>query len=76
MGNLRGGRLKEKPKFYKTKTRLCPRCDLDGAHDPNVARLVHDMGRGFTLGKDAADPEGYWGVDFRLGSAKKGCVIL
>lgn len=76
VGNLRGGRLKPPPKFYKTRTRLCPRCDLHGACDPNVARLVHDMGWGLTWGKDAADPEGYFGVDFRLGSVKKGCVIL
>ncbi|KAM3534119.1 hypothetical protein MY4038_002645 [Beauveria bassiana] len=40
VGNIRGGRLKAKPKFYKTKTRLCPQCDLKGAYDPNVARLL------------------------------------
>lgn len=76
VGNIRGGRVKPKPKFYKTKTRLCPQCDLRGAYDPNVARLVHNMGWGFTWGKDAADPEGNWGVDLRLGSAKNGCAIL
>ncbi|KAM3499864.1 hypothetical protein MY10362_006921 [Beauveria mimosiformis] len=76
VGNIRGGRLKARPKFYKTKTRLCPQCDLKGAYNPNVARLVRDMGWGFTWGKDAADPEASWGVDLRLGSTKSGCVIL
>ncbi|KAM3499857.1 hypothetical protein MY10362_006914 [Beauveria mimosiformis] len=62
VGNIRGGRLKARPKFYKTKTRLCPQCDLKGAYNPNVARLVRDMGWGFTWGKDAADPEASWGL--------------
>ncbi len=76
VSNIRGGRVKPQPKFYKTRTRLCPHCDLRGAYDPNVARLVQDMGWGFTWGKDAADPEGDWGVDFRLGSTKNACAIL
>ncbi|KAJ2966568.1 hypothetical protein NQ176_g10088 [Zarea fungicola] len=74
--NIRGGRIKAKPKFYKTRTRLCPKCDLGGVCDANVTRMVADMGWGFTLGKDVAGEQGNWGVDFRLGSSRKGCVIL
>lgn len=67
------GPLQSTPKFYKTKARACPKCELDGAFDPNALRLVEKMGYGMTLG---FDPDGGdWGIDLRLGTSRK-CTIL
>lgn len=73
MLNTASGKIKPKPKFYKTKTRPCPRCELLGQYDRNAVRMVDKMGYGLTMG---FDPDGGdWGIDFRLGTSNK-CVIL
>lgn len=66
--------IKKPTGFYKTRTRPCPTCDLGGVYDYNAVRMVTRMGWGMTFGKDPS--EGDWGVDLRLGTVKKGCVIL
>lgn len=67
------GNLQSTPKFYKTKARACPKCELDGVFDSNALRLVEKMGYGMTLGfyPDGGD----WGIDLRLGTSRK-CIIL
>ncbi|KAK0392770.1 hypothetical protein NLU13_2265 [Sarocladium strictum] len=63
------------PRFYRTKSRPCPRCDLDGVYDRNTVRMVEAMGRGIKwgVGPDVED----WGIDCNLGSSRgRMCVIL
>lgn len=72
-GSGGGGGIKKTPKFYKTKTRACPRCDLAGMYDRRVVQMVERMGWGIHWG---LDPEGGdWAVEMRMGETR-GCVIL
>ncbi|EHK40959.1 hypothetical protein TRIATDRAFT_301689 [Trichoderma atroviride IMI 206040] len=68
-----GDSIKKTPKFYKTSTRACPRCDLGGMYDRRVVQMVERMGWGIHWG---LDPEGGdWAVEMRMGETR-GCVIL
>jgi hypothetical protein len=69
------GTMNATPRFYRTKSRPCPKCDLDGAYDRNCVRMVEAMRRGIKwgVGPDVED----WGIDCNLGRLRGGaCVIL
>ncbi|KAI6770023.1 hypothetical protein HG530_004652 [Fusarium avenaceum] len=61
------GTAKDEPKFFNTKSRPCPRCQMHGVYDRNLVRMVESMGRGIKwgVGPDADD----WGCEVK-------CVIL
>lgn len=64
------GAAKEPPKVYKTGSRACPRCNLGGAYDHNMIRMVERMGSGFKWGAGPGRDD--WGWEVKLGK----CVIL
>lgn len=69
------GKTSAAPRYYRTRSRLCPRCDLGGRYDRNTMRVVEAMGLGIKwgTGPDVED----WGVDVNFGSkAGRACVIL
>lgn len=65
---------KDKPRFYKTFTRACPRCNEDRGigYDRNLVRVVERMGWGVKIGGGPGEDD--WGVDVRVLGC--GCVIL
>lgn len=65
------GAAKEATAMYKTKSRLCPRCDLGGVYDRNVVRVVEKMGWGVKWGAGPARDD--WGFELKM---EDGCVML
>lgn len=65
---------KNKPRMYKTLSRMCPRCgEARGlAYDRNLVRVVERMGWGVKIG--GGPDEDDWGVDVRATGC--GCVVL
>lgn len=68
------GATKERPRFYNTVTRACPRCNeaLGIPYDRNLIRVVESMGWGLKIG--AGPDEDDWGVDLRGTGCR--CVVL
>ncbi|KAH7328830.1 hypothetical protein B0I35DRAFT_418469 [Stachybotrys elegans] len=72
-GSFGNGITKDTPKFYKTRARPCPRCDLHGVYDRNVMLLVRNMGWGVKWG--TGPDQNDWGLDIRMGTSRC-CTIL
>ena len=68
------GNVKQNPPIYKTKTRLCPKCDLQGLYDRNAVRMVEGMGWGVKWGTGPGKLD--WGIEIKLGSGRAKCIIL
>ncbi|KAG5930620.1 hypothetical protein E4U42_005282 [Claviceps africana] len=67
---LHEGSIKETPRVYRTKARVCPRC-AEGVWDGNLVRVVKGMGWGLRIGGGG---EGDWGVDVRV--LEGGCCAV
>lgn len=61
------GTAKPPPKYYRTRSRPCPRCDLHGEYDRNLVRMVEGMGWGVKWGVGPGRDD--WGCEMK-------CVIL
>ncbi|KFA46629.1 hypothetical protein S40293_08207 [Stachybotrys chartarum IBT 40293] len=72
-GTFGSGMTKDTPKFYKSRKRPCPRCDLQGDYDRNNTLMVERMGWGvkWGLGPDEND----WGVDLGATERSEGVVL-
>ncbi|KHN96458.1 uncharacterized protein MAM_05747 [Metarhizium album ARSEF 1941] len=66
------GATKDRPAFYKTATRACPRCSEAAGvrYDGNLVRVVERMGWGLKIGEGPDEDD--WGVDLRV----TGCVCV
>lgn len=65
------GTAKAIPKYYHTRSRPCPTCDLGGVYDRNLTRMVEAMGIGVTWGLGPGRDD--CGCSMKL---PKGCVIF
>lgn len=65
------GSVKPTPKYLKTRTRPCPRCQLGGVYDRNQTRMVEGMGWGVKWGVGPRSEDYGCEVTF-----PGGCVVL
>lgn len=72
-GTFGSSTAKQPPRLYRTRTRLCPRCErAEGRryHDPNMVRMVEARGGKVKWGTGPDDHD--WGCEIKFGS----CVVL
>ncbi|KAG6087014.1 hypothetical protein E4U15_000195 [Claviceps sp. LM218 group G6] len=70
------GPIKETPKIYKTRSRICPQClkeEYRIGYDRNLVRMVERMGWGLRIGGGSELGE-EWGVDVSV--LRGGCCVV
>lgn len=66
------GTVKLTPKYIRTRSRPCPRCDLENVYDRNQVRMVEAMGWGVKWGVGPGRDD--WGCEVKFSG--RTCVIL